>query len=38
LQNIFLFLYQNSWFFFSINRDLIHLIWTQKKKTNFSLS
>jgi hypothetical protein len=22
------FLYQNSWFFFSISRDLVHLIWT----------
>jgi hypothetical protein len=25
-------------FFFSINRDLVHLIWTQKKKSHFSLS
>jgi len=25
-------------FFFSINRDLDHLIWTQKKKPSFSLS
>ena len=25
-------------FFFSINRDLVHLIWTQKKKPSFSLS
>jgi len=25
-------------FFLSINRDLVHLIWTQKKKPRFSLS
>ena len=25
-------------FFSSINRDLVHLIWTQKKKPTFSLS
>jgi hypothetical protein len=35
LQINFLFLYQNSWFFFSINRDLVHLIWTQKKNQIF---
>src|ERR1044072_538241 len=32
------FLYQNSSFFSSINRDLVCLIWTQKKISSFSLS
>jgi hypothetical protein len=32
IANYFLFFYQNSWFFFSTNRDLINLIWAQKKK------
>src|ERR1044072_3425975 len=31
-------LYQNSSFFSSINRDLVCLIWTQKKIPSFSLS
>jgi hypothetical protein len=41
LQIILLFIYFYTKihdFFLSINRDWVHLIWTQKKKSSFSLS